>query len=399
MRLCIGQFIALRRYSVPSNSIAREHGVGVVGQVPRGVEQPVLADVGGADVLEPLLDVPTADVVLHLALDDAALGVEHRQARAQLVGEAEQVELGAELAVVALLGLGQPVEVGLQLVLGRPRGAVDALQLRVLLRAAPVGGGAAHQLEGVAEHLGGRHVRAAAQVAPGAGAVAAHVVVDGQLGAAHLDGRALGRGLGRAALEADQLALVRLAGQLDEGVVVGDLAPLEGLALVDDALHDLLERAQVLGGERGLDVEVVVEAVADRRPDAQARVGVHLLHGLREHVGGRVAQHVEAVLLRRGHRLDDVAVGQHVREVAQLAVDPGDEHAAVTLEQLAGGGLLRHRSLAPGDVDGDLGRHGGTPGGVGCGGPRGRPTAKGIEAGAARCDAVTGGSPLEDTPG
>ena len=109
------------------------------------------------------------------------------------------------------------------------------------------------------------------------------------------------------------------------------------------------------------------------------RVGVHLLHGLREHVRGRVAQHVEAVLLGRGDRLDDVAVGQHVREVAQLAVDPGDQHGAVALEQLAGGGLLRHRSLAPGDVDGDLGRHRGTPGGVGCGGPRGRPCAKGIE--------------------
>ena len=298
-----------------------------------------------------------ADVVLHLALDDAALGVEHRQARAQLVGEAEQVELGPELAVVALLGLGQPVEVGLHLVLGRPRGAVDALELRVLLRPAPVGGGAAHQLEGVAEHLGGGHVRAPAQVAPGAGAVAAHVVVDGQLGAAHFDARPFRGRLGRPALEADQLALVGLVGELDERVVIRDLAAHEGLALVDDALHDLLERAQVLGGERGLDVEVVVEAVADRRPDAQACLGVHLLHRLRQHVGGGVAQHVEAVLLGGGHRLDDVAVGEHVREVAQLAVDPRHQHTALALEQLAGGGLLRHRSLAPGDVDGDLGSH------------------------------------------
>ena len=288
-------------------------------------------------------------------------------------GKLNRSSSAPELAVVALLGLGQPVEVGLHLVLGRPRGAVDALELRVLLRAAPVGGGAAHQLEGVAEHLGGGHVRAAAQVAPGAGAVAAHVVVDGQLGAAHFHRGAFGRVFRRPALEADQLALVRLAGELDERVVVRDLTAHEGLALVDDALHDLLQRPQVLGGERGLDVEVVVEAVADRRADAQARVGVHLLHRLREHVRGRVAQHVEAVLLARGHRLDDVAAGQHVREVAQLAVDPGDEHAAVTLEQLAGGGLLRHRSLAPGDVDGDLGRHRGTPGGVGCVGPRGRP--------------------------
>ena len=236
-------------------------------------------------------------------------------------------------------------------------------------------------------------MRAAAQVAPGAGAVAAHVVVDGQLGAAHLHRCALGRVLRRPALEADQLALVRLAGELDERVVIRDLTAHEGLALVDDALHHLLQRPQVLGGERGLDVEVVVEAVTDRRADAQARVGVHLLHRLREHVRGRVAQHVEAVLLPRGHRLDDVAAGQHVREVAQLAVDPGDEHAAVTLEQLAGGGLLRHRSLAPGDVDGDLGRHRGTPGGVGVSGHEGG-HAQGYRGGRDGCDADTASTDL-----
>ena len=61
------------------------------------------------------------------------LGWKTARPGAELVGEAREVELGAELAVVALLGLGEPVEVGLELVLGRPRGAVDALQLRVLL--------------------------------------------------------------------------------------------------------------------------------------------------------------------------------------------------------------------------------------------------------------------------
>ena len=85
--------------------------------------------------------------------------------------------------------------------------------------------------------------------------------------------------------------------------------------------------------------------------------GLHLLHGLREDVGGAVPQHVEAVLLLRGDRLDGVAVGEHVREVAQLAVDPGDQDRPVALEQVAGSRLLRHRSLVSSDVDGDLGRH------------------------------------------
>ena len=77
--------------------------------------------------------------------------------------------------------------------------------------------------------------------------------------------------------------------------------------------------------ERLGDVEVVVEAVAHRRPDAQPGLRVDLLDRLGEDVGGAVPQHVQAVLLLRGHGLDGVAVGEHVRQVAQLAVDPGDE--------------------------------------------------------------------------
>ena len=102
------------------------------------MEEPLLGDVRRADVLEALLDVPLADVVLHLPLDHAALGVEDRQAGADLVGEAEQVEVAAELAVVAALGLLDPVQVLLERLLGLPGGAVDALELLVLLVAAPV---------------------------------------------------------------------------------------------------------------------------------------------------------------------------------------------------------------------------------------------------------------------
>ena len=85
------------------------------------------------------------------------------------------------------------------------------------------------------------------------------------------------------------------------------------LALVDDPLHRLLEGLEVLGVNGVLDVEVVVEAVADRRADAELGVGVHLLHGLRQHVRGRVAQHREPVRVLDAHRLDDVPVGEDVR--------------------------------------------------------------------------------------
>ena len=204
-------------------------------------------------------------------------------------------------------------------------------------------------------------MRAAAQVAPGEAAVTAHVVVDRELGSTDLDRRALGRSLGAAALETDELALVRLVLELGERLVVGDLAAHEGLPLVDDALHDLLELLEVVGVERLLDVEVVVEAVLDGRTDAEPGLGVDLLHGLGEHVRCRVAQDVQAVLLVDPHGLDSVSVGEDVREVAQLAVDPRHHDGPVLGEEVSSRRLLGHRSLAPGDVDGDLRRHVCTP--------------------------------------
>ena len=123
----------------------REHALGVVREVPRGVEELLLGDVRGADVLEAVVDVRLADVVLHLALDDAALRVEDRQPGAQLLREAVQVELDAEAPVVTTYGLGLPELVRLEVLAGRPGGPVQPLELLVLLVATPVRGAGAGQ--------------------------------------------------------------------------------------------------------------------------------------------------------------------------------------------------------------------------------------------------------------
>ena len=52
---------------------------------------------------------------------------------------AEQVELLAELAVVALLGLFEPLQVLFELFRREERGAIDALHPMVLLVALPIG--------------------------------------------------------------------------------------------------------------------------------------------------------------------------------------------------------------------------------------------------------------------
>jgi hypothetical protein len=85
----------------------------------------------------------------------------------RLLLEVEQVHLRAQPAVVALGGFLKAGEVRVELLLVEPAGAVDARELRVLLVAAPVGAGNAHQLERLRVELaGGGEMRAAAHVVP-----------------------------------------------------------------------------------------------------------------------------------------------------------------------------------------------------------------------------------------
>ena len=291
---------------------------------PGGVEQVGLGEVRGVHELVPGGHVPLPRVVLEHPPDDAALGVEHRQPAADLRREREQVQLGAELAVIAALGLGQHGQVLVLRVAGRPGGAVDPLQLRVLLAPPPVRAAAAHHLQR-RDVPGGRHVRAAAQVLPlqlAGGRV--EVVVDRQFRAADLD-RLLGVDPA-AALEPDQFQLVRLAGQLGPGLGVGDHPAGEPLTLLDDLAHSLLDVLKIAGLERRRHVEVVVEAVLDRRADPELGLRGHVLNRLGHDVGGGVPHDGQPGVAAELDRLHHVAVGQRARQVAQLAIDPRCDH-------------------------------------------------------------------------
>jgi hypothetical protein len=89
---------------------------------------------------------------------DHPFGMPEHHAR-RLVLRMEEVELLAELAVVALLRLLDAMEVRLEVFLLRPRRAVDALEHLVARVAAPVGAGDLHELEHL-ELARRRHVRA-----------------------------------------------------------------------------------------------------------------------------------------------------------------------------------------------------------------------------------------------
>src|SRR6201999_3491195 len=116
-------------------------------EVAGDLEQLRLGDVRAVDELVAVLDVLAPRVVLEFPADDAALGMENRQARTDFVGEAEQVELRAQPAVIAALRFLDELQMLVERLLRLPRGAVDALQAGVVLVAAPVRCRATGQLE------------------------------------------------------------------------------------------------------------------------------------------------------------------------------------------------------------------------------------------------------------
>ncbi len=80
-----------------------------------------------------------------------------------------------------------------------------------------------------------------------------------------------------------------------ERLFTGHGHPLEGLILGDYLRHPGLDLFQVLGGEGLGDLEVVVEAVLDRRADGEGGAGEQVEHRLRHHVGRRVPEDVQAL--------------------------------------------------------------------------------------------------------
>ena len=220
-----------------------------------------------------------------------------------MVGEVEEVELRAEPAMVARARLLEPLEVGVEVGLRVERRAVDPCELRVLLVAAPVGAREARQLHGL-DRRGVLEVRAAAEIRE----------------------RTLRVERDRALRVARELDLVRLRLRLEardrllpRKLLARPLAPLGDLA------PDLvLDRLEVGLRDRLRELEVVVEAVRDRRADRDLHSRVEAHDRFREQVRGRVPQDEQRVGIggvAGRQELHMLAVGQREPKVASRPVD------------------------------------------------------------------------------
>ena len=143
----------------------------------------------------------------------------------------------------------------------------------------------------------------------------------------------------------DDLPLVAVVAEDGEPLRHRALPADERLALGDDLPHAGLDAREVVGGERAAvgQLEVVVEAVLDRRADAEGGAGPQVEHRLGHDVRGRVADRVEAALALRGDDGDGGPVGQGVAQVALDAVDVDDDRR-LGQPGTDGAGQIRARS-------------------------------------------------------
>ena len=246
------------------------HVLMVEAVVPARLPHVGVVDVRGDDLLVAALVQVAAQPLLQGADDARALGKVERQAHAGHGLHHVDAQLAPELAVVALLGLGQVVQVLLQVLLVEEGGAVDAGEHLVVGVALPVGAGGLHELEG-ADLAGRGHVRAAAQVHEVAVTANDDLLVGGQV--------------------VDMLGLQALVGEDGLGPVAADHLAHEGLVALHDLGHLLLDGGEVVGrdGYALGQGEVVEEAVLGLGAEADLGAGVELLNRLGHHVGGGVA--------------------------------------------------------------------------------------------------------------
>ncbi len=253
----------------------------------------------------------------------------------------EQVHLAAELAVVALLRFLDLLEIGLELLLLGEGGAVDAAEHLAVGIATPIGARDLHQLEGAADLAGRGHVRAAAEVEPVA------LFVD-------LDLLVVRDGIDQFDLE--QLALVAkdALGLLARPHFLG-----EGFVTRDDLAHLLLDRVEVLGGERLVAEEVVVEAVLDHRADGDLGARPQRLDGFRKHMRGVVPNELQRARVLARKKFDPSVALDRVIEVGERAVERHrdrtlDERGRDALGDVEAGGAVREvptRAVGKGQRD------------------------------------------------
>ena len=206
----------------------------------------------------------------------------------------EQVHDPADAAVVALFGLFDPGHMLGEVRLGRPGRAIDALQLGIVLIAAPIGTGQLGQLKALTDMFGRGQVRAAAEILPSRA-----LMIDG-------DRLTVGQ-------PPNDLGLIGLAHgfEISNGSVAVDHFTPDRLIALDDLTHTRFDLGQIIKAKGLIAGKVVIEAVLDIGTDGHLSAGEQFLNRLGQDVGRIVANDLKGVLSVTGQNLN-LAIGQQI---------------------------------------------------------------------------------------
>ncbi len=282
-----------------------ERVLAVLGVVARGDVELLVADVGGDDLLVAVLLLHAAQELLQAVAQRGALREPQRQTLAHALREGEQLEVLAQLAVVALLGLLHHLDILVEHRLFGERDAVDACEHLILLVAAPVGAGHRRELDGLD--------------IPRVGDVGTAAEVRERAVGVERDGAVLQVG--------DQLhlVLVALGGEGLQRLGFRHLAADELLLVARELLHLLFDGRQVGLGDRRRRIDIVVEAVLDGGADAELDARVERLERFGQQVRRGVPEGVLALGVVPLVEFDRGVLLDRARHVLHGAVDRGRE--------------------------------------------------------------------------
>ncbi|MNF59181.1 hypothetical protein D3C84_407620 [compost metagenome] len=269
--------------------------------MPGFLPQAAVNDLRRFDLQVAVVTLNLAHVLLEHLVQGPAIGVPEHHARRFFLGM-EQVQALADLAVIALLGLFDTLDIGRQLLLVGPGGAIDPLQLLVLGIAAPIGTGQLGQLEGL-EKARVRHVRTTAHVDVFFVIVQTHGL------------------LARHVFDQTQLVVLATGGEhIDHLGPRGHLLD-HVVVFFDQLLHALLDRRHVIQGKRTLAGNVVVETFFNDRTDHHLGARKQLLDRMTDQMRTGVANDLQPLLVFRRNDLQGRVAVDQIAGIDQLTVD------------------------------------------------------------------------------
>ena len=215
--------------------------------------------------------------------------------------EGEQIELLADLSVVTLLCFRTDEEIVVEVFLAEECRRIDTLQHLILRVTTPVSASDRHQLECL--HLtGGLHMRARTEIRE----IPLFV-------------------------ERDRLLFRQIFDQHDLVVLAFSLEILERLfarqhllhqrnIFLRDLRHFLLDRCEILLAEDMVRIQIIVEAIIDRRSDSKLHTREQMLNRLCHHMGRSMTQREKPlrILLREEFHL--CAIHDRITQIRQLAI-------------------------------------------------------------------------------